>query len=84
MKKFLFTALAVALLVPAVPGGAQLPVGSTPTPTPTPTPTATTAATTSTTPQQIYAGRTSTRGLALTIAGQGLRAGVTTTNVASD
>ncbi|WP_108664928.1 LPXTG cell wall anchor domain-containing protein [Euzebya rosea] len=84
MKKFLFTALAVALLVPAVPGGAQLPVGSTPTPTPTPTPTATTAATTSTTPQQIYAGRTSTRGLAVTIAGQGLRAGVTTTNVASD
>lgn len=85
MKKFILPALVAALVLPALPGGAQLPLGSeSPTPTPTPTVTATpTPTSTSGTPVQIYAGRAGTRGIALTGGGQGLVLGSTQTRIAS-
>ena len=75
MKKFIPLALAALLLVPAAPAATQQSSA-----TPTPTPTATTAAG----PTQIYAGAGATRGLSLTLAGQGLLTGITDTHIASD
>lgn len=92
MKKLILPVLAAALLLPALPGTAQVPTdpptglptpeaSASPSATPTPAPTATTAATG---PTQIFAARTATRGVALTVQGQGLLLGTTTTRIASD
>lgn len=86
MNKLLLTAFAVLLLLPAMPGGAQDPSTSpSPSPSASPTPDATlNQATTDGPGTQVFAGRSNTRGLSLTLGGQGLRTGITTTNIASD
>jgi hypothetical protein len=85
MKKLLPAALLALLVLPALPGAAQLP---TPTPTPsasaTPTPTAADAATTTAAgPTLTYAGRGVTRSLALELAGNVLGLGLTSSRVAN-
>lgn len=85
MKKLLLVALTGVLLLPALPGAAQLP-GTDPSPTPTPTPTATatpTADPAATGPTLTYAGRGITRSIGGELGGNALAFGITSSRTAN-